>query len=58
MPAYVVVRVEVTDPERFKRYQQLAIQQNIAQENYMAAAMDQVVAMRWYGVWGANAIWW
>jgi uncharacterized protein (DUF1330 family) len=24
MAAYVVVRVEVTDPERFKRYQQLA----------------------------------
>ncbi|HXK26005.1 MAG TPA: DUF1330 domain-containing protein [Myxococcota bacterium] len=24
MPAYVIVRAEVTDPERFKRYQQLA----------------------------------
>jgi alkylated DNA repair dioxygenase AlkB len=45
------------EPE-YQRYQQLAIQQNIAQENYMAAVMDQDVAVRWYGVWGANPVWW
>ncbi len=36
----------------YQRYQQLAIQKKIAQENYMAAQMNQMAAMNWYGAWG------
>lgn len=30
----------------------LALQQQIAQDNIMAAQMNQTMAMNWYGAWG------
>ncbi len=36
----------------YQRYEQLSIQQNIAQDNYMAAQMNQAAAMNWYGAYG------
>ncbi|MGE5212368.1 MAG: hypothetical protein ACM3NN_01610 [Nitrospirota bacterium] len=45
------------EPE-YQRYQQLAIQQQIAQNYYMAAEMDRAAAWGWYGAWGPRAFWW
>jgi hypothetical protein len=44
------------EPE-YQRYQQLAIQQQIAQDYYMAATMPPMYARGWYGAWGPT-IWW
>jgi len=41
----------------YQRYQQLAIQQQIAQDQYMAATMPPMYARGWYGAWGPS-IWW
>ena len=45
------------EPE-YQRYQQLAIQQQIAQERYMAAQMQADAAWQWYGAWGPRGLWW
>ena len=42
----------------YQRYQQLCIQQQIAQNYYMAAQMNTVYARGWYGAWGPRALWW
>ena len=44
--------------QEYQRYQQMAIQQQIAQNYYMAAEMDRASAWGWYGAWGPRAIWW
>jgi len=41
----------------YQRYKQLAIQQQIAQDYYMAATMPPMYARGWYGAWGPT-IWW
>ena len=45
------------EPE-YQRYQQLAVQQQIAQDYYNAVAMDRAAAYGWYGAWGPRAFWW
>ena len=45
------------EPE-YQRYQQLAVQQQVAQNYYMAAQMEQAAAWQWYGAWGPRAFWW
>jgi hypothetical protein len=42
---------------QYQRYKQLAIQQQIAQDYYMAAELEQQAAWRWYGAWGPGVIW-
>ncbi len=42
----------------YQRYQQLCIQQQIAQNYYMAAEMNRTAAFGWYGAWGPRAFWW
>jgi hypothetical protein len=42
----------------YQRYQQLAIQQQIAQDQYMAAEMDRAAALNWYGGFGFRRFWW
>jgi hypothetical protein len=42
----------------YQAYKRLCIQQQIAQDYYSAAAMDRATAVRWYGAWGARAVWW
>ena len=42
---------------QYQRYQQLAVQQQIAQDYYMAATMPPMYARGWYGAWGPS-IWW
>jgi hypothetical protein len=42
----------------YQRYQQLAVQQQIARENYMAAEMNRDAAWGWYGAWGPRGLWW
>jgi hypothetical protein len=44
--------------QEYQRYQQLAVQQQIAQNYYMAAEMDRAAAFGWYGAWGPRAFWW
>ena len=44
--------------QEYQRYQQLAVQQQIAQNYYMAAEMDRAAAWGWYGAWGPRAFWW
>jgi hypothetical protein len=44
--------------QEYQRYQQLAVQQQIAQNYYMAAEMDRAAAWQWYGAWGPRAFWW
>ncbi len=39
----------------YQRYQQLAIQQRIARDNYEAAQMNSDMAMGWYGAYGPYA---
>ena len=45
------------EPE-YQRYHELAVQQQIAQNYYMAAEMDRAAAYGWYGAWGPRAFWW
>jgi hypothetical protein len=45
------------EPE-YQRYQQLAVQQQIAQEQYMAAELDRQAALNFYGGFGVQRIWW
>ena len=45
------------EPE-YQRYRELAIQQQIAENYYMAAEMDRAAAFGWYGAWGPRAFWW
>jgi hypothetical protein len=44
------------EPE-YQRYQQLCIQQRIAQDQYMAAEMDRQAAWRWYRGYGVGRLW-
>ncbi len=44
--------------QEYQSYQQLAIQQQIAQNYYTAVAMDRAAAYGWYGAWGPRAFWW
>jgi hypothetical protein len=44
--------------QEYQHYQQLAIQQQVAQNYYMAAQMEQAAAWQWYGAWGPRAFWW
>jgi len=44
--------------QEYQRYQQLAIQQQIAQNYYTAVAMDRAASYGWYGAWGPRAFWW
>ena len=41
----------------YQRYQQLAVQQQIAQERYMAAELDRQAALNFYGGFGVRRIW-
>ena len=43
--------------QEYQRYQQLAIGQQIAQDQYMAAELERDAAWRWYGAWRPT-IWW
>jgi len=45
------------EPE-YQSYKQLCVQQQIAQDYYMAAQMNTVYARGWYGAWGPRAFWW
>ena len=38
--------------QEYQHYCQLATQQRIAQDQYMAAEMNRMYAYRWYGAWG------
>ena len=42
----------------YQRYKNLCIQQRIAQDYYMASAMDPYYSGRWYGAWGSRGMWW
>jgi hypothetical protein len=44
--------------QEYQRYRQLAVQQQIAQDYYMAAEMDRAAAWQWYGAWGPRGMWW
>jgi hypothetical protein len=44
--------------QEYQQYQQLAVQQQIAQNYYTAVAMDRAAAYGWYGAWGPRAFWW
>jgi hypothetical protein len=44
------------EPE-YQRYQQLAVQQEIAEDQYMAARMEGDVAMRWQRAFGPEIVW-
>jgi hypothetical protein len=44
--------------QEYQRYQQLAIQQQIAQQYYAAVQMDQATALSWYGGFGVRRFWW
>jgi hypothetical protein len=43
--------------QEYQHYQQLAIRQQIAQDQYMAAELEREAAWRWYGAWQPT-IWW
>ena len=43
--------------QEYQRYQQLAIGQQIAQDQYMAAELERDAAWRWYGAWRPTT-WW
>jgi hypothetical protein len=45
------------EPE-YQRYRQLAVQQQIAQDYYMAVEMNSFYARGWYGAWGPRGLWW
>ena len=38
--------------QEYQSYQQLAIQQQVAQDRYLAAEMERDAAWQWYGAWG------
>jgi hypothetical protein len=42
--------------EAYQRYQQLAVQKTIADDQRMAAQMNEDVAMNW-GLWGMGPYW-
>ena len=42
--------------QEYQRYQQLAVQQQIAQNYYMAAEMDRAAAFGWYGSMGPTGV--
>jgi len=42
----------------YQRYQQLAVQQQIAQQQYMAAELDRQAALNFYGGFGVTRMWW
>lgn len=42
----------VGDEAAYQRYQQLAVQRQIASDNYMAAQMNRDMAYGWYGAYG------
>jgi hypothetical protein len=44
--------------QEYQHYQQLAVQQQIAQDYYTAVAMDRAAAYGWYGAWGPRAFYW
>ena len=44
--------------QEYQRYQQLAVQQQIAENYYMAAEMERAAAWQWYGAWGPRGFWW
>ena len=44
--------------QEYQRYHELAVQQQIAQNYYMAAEMDRAAAFGWYGAWGPRELWW
>ena len=44
--------------QEYQRYHELAVQQQIAQNYYMAAEMDRAAAYGWYGAYGPRAFWW
>jgi hypothetical protein len=44
--------------QEYQHYQQLAVQQQIAQNYYTAAEMERAAAWQWYGAWGPRAFWW
>jgi hypothetical protein len=44
--------------QEYQNYQQLCVQQQIAQNYYSAVAMDRAAAYGWYGAWGPRAFWW
>jgi hypothetical protein len=44
--------------QEYQRYHELAVQQQIAQNYYMAAEMDRAAAFGWYGAWGPRAFYW
>jgi hypothetical protein len=50
--------VYVGGEAEYQRYQQLAVQQRIAQEAYQAAEMNRMAAYNWYGAWGPRTFWW
>ena len=50
--AYVGHEVE------YQRYRELAIQQKVAQDYYMAVEMDRMWAQGWYGAWGPRGLYW
>ncbi len=44
--------------QEYQAYQQLAIQQQIAQNQIAAAEMEQQAALDWYGGFGFGRLWW
>ena len=44
--------------QEYQNYQQLAIQQQIAQNQIAAAEMEQQAALDWYGGFGFRRYWW
>jgi hypothetical protein len=44
--------------QEYQQYQQLAIQQQIAQQYYAAVEMDRAAALNWYGGFGVRRFWW
>ena len=42
----------------YQRYTNLCIQQRIAQDYYMATAMDPYWSHRWSRAWGYRGMWW
>ena len=42
----------------YQRYVNLCVQQRVAQDYYMATAMDPYYGHRWYGAWGYRGMYW
>ena len=42
----------IGDEKNYQEYQKLAVQQNIAQQQYQAAEMQREASMGWYGAYG------